>query len=129
MGDVSVTILALASLLLFLLSSTQVAHRIRGRLGGITRRLIVHELDGIPTRVIGGIAPLIAAASQIPVAYVLLFREHELSLVASVVLLLELYVAAGWMGSLAEVRRHLREAAAHYEEQRRLARMLSGYRR
>ena len=129
MGDVAVTVLAAASLLLFLLSSTQVAHRIRGRVGGIAGRLVLGELDGIPDRAVGGIAPLIAAASQIPVSYVLAVREHELSLVATVVLLLELYAAAAWMAHLAEARRHLRDALRRYEEQRQLARMMSGYRR
>lgn len=129
MGDVSVAVLAAASLLLFVLSSTQVAHRIRGRLGGIAGRLVVGELDGIPDRVVGGIGPLIAAASQIPVTYVLVIREHELSFGAAVALLLELYAAAAWMAHVAEARRHLRDAIRRYEEQRQLARVLSGYRR
>lgn len=129
MGDVAVTVLAAASLLLFLLSSTQVAHRIRGRLGGIAGRFVVGELDGISDRVVGGIGPLIAAASQLPVTYVLVIREHELSFGAAVVLLLELYVAAALMAHLAEARHHLRSAIRRYEEQRQLARTMSGYRR
>lgn len=128
MGDLSVTILAVASLTLFLLSSTQVAHRIRP-LGRTARRLVIHELDTVPDPAVGLMAPLIAAASQLPVTYVLVMREHELSLLASVVLLLELYVAAGWMAHLTEARRHLREALRRYDERQRLERSLGIYRR
>ncbi len=117
----SAPVLAFAALAMFLLSSTQIAYRIRGgALGGVARRFVIPELDVVPAAIVGTVAPLIAAASQLPVSYVLAVREDELSLVGAVLLLLELYAAVGWMAHLTEARRHLREALRRAEERRRL---------
>ena len=106
MGEiVGILVIAVSSLVLFALSSVQVAHRIAGaRAGAQSQAVVLPELDELPVRLVVGMAAAIAVSSQLPVAY-LLGPSGNLSAVSFTVLLIEIVAVLAWTADLAGVRR------------------------
>jgi hypothetical protein len=107
MGEiVGVLVIAVASLVLFALSSVQVAHRIAGAgTGALSQAIVLPELDEFPVRLVAGTAAAIAVSSQLPVAYLLGQAAGYLSDVSFVILLMEVVAVLAWTADLAGVRR------------------------
>jgi hypothetical protein len=107
MGEIfGVLVIAVASLVLFALSSVQVAHRIAGAgRGALSQLFALPELDEFPVRLVAGTAAAIAVSSQLPVAYLLGQPGGYLSAVSFAMLLIEVVAAIAWTADLAGVRR------------------------
>lgn len=102
MGEIfGVLVIAVSSLVLFALSSIQVAHRFAGApTGPLSRTLVLPELDELPVRVVVGTAAAIAACSQLAVASLLVLPAHQLSAPSFALLLAEPLVAVGLVSYL-----------------------------
>jgi hypothetical protein len=107
MGEIfGVLVIAVASLVLFALSSVQVAHRIAGaHTRALSQAIVLPELDELPERVVAGTAAAIAVSSQLPVAYLLGQPGGYLSAVSFAILLIEVVAVLAWTVDLAGVRR------------------------
>ena len=107
MGEiVGIPVIAVSSLVLFALSSVQVAHRTTGsRAGVLSERVVLPELDELPVRLVAGMAAAIAVSSQLPVAYLLGLPSGHLSAASFALLLIEIVAALAWAADLAGVRR------------------------
>jgi hypothetical protein len=107
MGEIfGVLVIAVSSLVLFALSSVQVAHRIAGaRTGALSQAVVLPELDELPVRLVVGMAAAMAVSSQLPVAYLLGLPGGDLSAVSFAVLLIEIGAAFTWTADLAGARR------------------------
>jgi hypothetical protein len=107
MGEIfGVLVIAVASLVLFALSSVQVAHRIAGaHTGAFSQLFVLPEVDELPVRVVLGIASAIAVSSQLPVAYLLALPGGHLSAVSFAFLLIEVVAVLSWTADLSGVRR------------------------
>ena len=107
MGEiVGIPVIAVSSLVLFALSSVQVAHRTTGsRAGALSERVVLPELDALPVRLVAGMAAAIAVSSQLPVAYLLGLPSGQLSAASFALLLIEIVAALAWAADLAGVRR------------------------
>src|SRR5688572_2762851 len=107
MGEiVGILVIAVSSLVLFALSSVQVAHRTTGsRAGALSQAIVLPELDELPVRLIAGMAAAIAVSSQLPVVYLLGLPAGDLSAVSFALLLIEVGAALAWTADLAGIRR------------------------
>ncbi len=107
MGEIfGVLVIAVSSLVLFALSSLQVARRIGGApAGALSQLLDLPELDELPVRVVAGTAAAIAVSSQLPAAYLLALPAGQLSAASYALLVIEIVAALAWTADLAGVRR------------------------
>lgn len=107
MGEiVGILVIAVSSLVLFALSSVQVAHRTtRPHAGALSEAIALPELDELPVRLVAGMAAAIAVSSQLPVVYLLGLPSGQLSAVSFALLLIEIAAALAWAADLAGVRR------------------------
>lgn len=113
MGELfGILVIAASALILFAVSSVQIAHRVSGpRPDMLSRTFILTELDDLPLPVVAGLAAAIALSSQIPVAYLLGLPGGELSAASSALLLIEVCVALAWSADLAGARTAVRRIA------------------
>lgn len=107
MGEIlGILVIAVSSLVLFALSSVQVAHRTTGsHAGALSTAIVLPELDELPVRLVAGMAAAIAVSSQLPVVYLLGLPGGQLSAVSFALLLIEVGAALAWTADLAGVRR------------------------
>lgn len=107
MGEiVGILVIAVSSLVLFALSSVQVAHRTtRPRVGALSEAIVLPELDELPVRLVAGLAAAIAVSSQLPVAYLLALPGGQLSAFSIALLMIEIAAALAWTADLAGARR------------------------
>jgi len=107
MGELfGISVIAVSSLVLFALSTIQLAHRLAdARLDPLAQTLVLPELDDVPLKVVAGFTAAIAMCSQIPVVYLLGLHGAGLSAASTVCLALEIVAAIAWMTDRAGARR------------------------
>lgn len=107
MGElVGTAVIAVSSLVLFALSSVQVAQRTTGsQAGALSERFVLPELDELPVRLVAGMAAAIAVSSQLPVVYLLGLPGGQLSAFSVALLITEIAAALAWAADLAGARR------------------------
>lgn len=122
MGELfGVLVIAVSALVLFALSTLQLAHRLAdGRLDPLSRTFVLPELDDVPLSVVAGFTAAIAVCSQVPVAYLLGLHGAQLSAISAVCLGLEVVAAVAWMADLAGARQNARVLLRRYGRRRGL---------
>lgn len=123
MGELfGVLVIAVSALVLFALSTLQLAHRLAdGRLDPLSRTFVLPELDDVPLSVVAGFSAAIAVCSQMPVAYLLGLHGAQLLAPSVVLLVIEVAAALAWMADLAGARRGAQNLFRRYTERRSLA--------
>lgn len=117
-----VVVIAVSALMLFALSTLQLAHRLAdGRLDPLSRTFVLPELDDVPLSVVAGFTAAVAVCSQVPVAYLIGLHAGQLSAPAVTFLVLEVVAALAWTADLAGARRSARSLFRRYTERRSLA--------